>query len=263
MTSSDSRLASILGEWRSQIDGGHEIDPEAVIAENPDLAAELRAQFKALSKMRRAQATQSAPTELRKLPIDRYGEFKPAGEGGMGIVYWAIDTDLNREVAFKIIRPEAGEGTETPARPTDLTTPVKDTPASQAFETLKQRFLQEAWITSGMAHPGIVPVYELGQTPEGVPYYTMRFIKGETTLATAINAAKSKGIEERLALLEPFLKICDALRYAHSRDVIHRDLKPENVALGEFGEAVVLDWGLARMQGQDELGGDRLALHIQ
>ena len=263
MTSPDSRLASILGEWRSQIDGGHEIDPEAVIAENPDLADELRAQFKALSKMRRAQATKHASTDLRDLPIDRYGEFKPAGQGGMGIVYWAIDTDLNREVAFKIIRPEGGEDSQAPEHPTDLATPVKDTPASQAFETLKQRFLQEAWITSGMAHPGIVPVYELGQTSEGVPYYTMRFIKGESTFATAIGAVKNKGIEERLALLEPFLKVCDALGYAHSRGVIHRDLKPENVALGEFGEAVVLDWGLARMEGQDEPGGDRLALHIQ
>ena len=144
MTSADSRLASILGDWRSQIDGGHEIDPEAVIAENPDLADELRAQFNALSKMRHAQATKTAPTELRTPPIDRYDEFKPAGAGGMGIVYWAIDTDLNREVAFKIIRPEGGEETPTPKRPTDLTTPGKNTPASLAFETLKQRFLQEA-----------------------------------------------------------------------------------------------------------------------
>lgn len=258
----DSRLASILGEWRSRLDHGEHVDPEDVIRANPDLADQLRAQFRALSKMRHAQATKRAPTTLRTLPIDRYGEFKPAGEGGMGIVYWAIDTDLNREVAFKIIRPGGKQG-ETPLRPTDLATPAKDTPASQAFETLKQRFLQEAWITSGMAHPGIVPVYELGQTPEGVPYYTMRFIKGDATLATAIEDAKTKGIEERLALLEPFLKVCDALRYAHSRRVIHRDLKPENVALGEFGEAVILDWGLARVQGTDEPGGDRLAAHIQ
>jgi serine/threonine protein kinase len=114
---------------------------------------------------------EQAPTVLRTLPDDRYGDFRPAGEGGMGIVYWAIDTDLNREVAFKIIRPGAAEGTTAvPDRPTAITPPPKDTPASQAFETLKQRFLQEAWITSGMAHPGIVPVYELGQTADGVPY---------------------------------------------------------------------------------------------
>ena len=112
MTASDSRLASILGDWRSRLDAGEDVDPERVIAEHPDLAQELRAQFEALSRMRHAQATKKAPTELRTLPIDRYGEFKPAGEGGMGIVYWAIDTDLNREVAFKIIRPE---GDDAPA----------------------------------------------------------------------------------------------------------------------------------------------------
>ncbi|MDF1699728.1 MAG: serine/threonine-protein kinase [Planctomycetota bacterium] len=202
-------------------------------------------------------------TLLRTLPTDRYGEFKPAGVGGMGIVYWAIDTDLNREVAFKIIRPVAEEGTATPGRPTDLATPEQGTEASDSFEALKQRFLQEAWITSGLAHPGIVPVYELGQTAEGVPYYTMRFIRGETTLATAIAAVAGKGIEERLALLEPFLKVCDALRHAHSRGVIHRDLKPENVALGEFGETVVLDWGLAKVQGREDPSADRLARHIE
>ena len=100
-----------------------------------------------------------------------------------------------------------------------------------------------------MEHPGIVPVYELGRTPEGVPYYTMRFIRGQRTLATAIDEVKHKDVEERLALLEPFLKVCDTVRYAHRRGVIHRDLKPENVALGEYGEVVVLDWGLARLVG--------------
>jgi serine/threonine-protein kinase len=173
---------------------------------------------------------------LRRLPRDRYGEFRPAGEGGMGIVYWAIDSDLNREVAFKIIRPGGASGaTSAPDRPTDISPPAKETPASRAFETLKQRFLQEAWITSGMAHPGVVPVYELGQTSEGVPYYTMRFIAGKRTLATAIEEARERDFEERLQLLEPFLKVCDTLRYAHSRGVIHRDLKPENIAIGEFG----------------------------
>ena len=108
---------------------------------------------------------------LRTLPGDRYREFKPVGQGGMGIVYWAIDSDLNREVAFKVIRPTGGTKA-TPAQPTELQTPGPDTPESGVFESLRQRFLQEAWITSGMAHPGIVPVYELGQTPEGIPYYT-------------------------------------------------------------------------------------------
>ena len=82
MASNDSRLASIVGEWRSRLDAGEELDPEQVIEANPDLADELRVQFRALSRMRRAAASKKASTQLRTLPIDRYGEFKPAGEGG-------------------------------------------------------------------------------------------------------------------------------------------------------------------------------------
>jgi serine/threonine protein kinase/WD40 repeat protein len=258
--SDEDRIASILGEWQARRDQGEEVAPETVIGEHPDLADRLRAKFAALAGVERVLADAQRP--LRSLAPDRYVDFKPVGAGGMGIVYWALDTDLNREVAFKVIRP-GSEAPEAPARPTDLATPGADTPASKAFETLKQRFLQEAWITSSMAHPGIVPVYELGQTDEGVPYYTMRFVKGERTLADAIEEVRERGIEERLALLEPFLKVCDTLAYAHSRGVLHRDLKPANVALGEFGEVVVLDWGLAKLKGAAEAGSDRLAAHIK
>jgi WD40 repeat protein/serine/threonine protein kinase len=192
-------------------------------------------------------------TRLRPVESDRYCDFRVIGQGGMGIVYWALDTDLNRQVAFKVVRPDAGQRSgETPTTPHALLPPVlhDDTPASQAFSTLKARFLQEAWVTAGLEHPGIVPVYEVGRTSEGVPYYTMRFVRGNRTLAMAIDEAKGGPIDERLALLEPFLRVCDAIRYAHAHGVIHRDLKPDNVALGEFGEVVVLDWGLAKMTGK-------------
>jgi serine/threonine protein kinase/WD40 repeat protein len=207
----------------------------------------------------RGDAPRRTPA-LRTLPLDRYTDFKPAGQGGMGIVYWAIDTDLNREVAFKVVRPDVGEDeplATTPQAPVGLSPPKKGTPATDAFETLKARFLQEAWVTGGLSHPGIVPVYEMGQTPEGVPYYTMRFVRGKRTLKDAIEESKGKGIEERLALLEPFLKVCDTISYVHARGVIHRDLKPENVALGEFGEVVVLDWGLAKLKDRPDLAQDR------
>jgi len=196
---------------------------------------------------------------LRPLPDDRYVAFEPVGEGGMGVVYLALDTELNRRVAFKMVRPDAGtapaEKRSTPASPTDARPPPRDTGAAQTFEELKSRFLQEAWVTGGLEHPGIVPVYELGKTPQGVPYYTMRFVRGQRTLAQAIDELREKTWDERLALLEPFLKLCDTVRYAHSKGVVHRDLKPDNVALGEYGEVVLLDWGLAKSEDREDLTG--------
>ncbi len=121
------------------------------------------------------------------------------------------------------------------------------------FEQLKARLVQEAWVTGGLEHPGIVPVYEIGQTPTGIPYYTMRYVRGERTLADAIREKRGETFEQRLDLLEAFLKVCDTLRYAHDKGVVHRDLKPANVALGNYGEVVLLDWGLARLGGNEDV----------
>jgi len=192
---------------------------------------------------------------LRTLPRDRYVAFERAGEGGMGVVYLALDTELNRRVAFKMVKPGAETGPVVPLSPMIARPPPRDSRAGRAFEELKSRFLQEAWVTGGMEHPGIVPVYELGQTKAGVPYYTMRFVRGRRTLARAIGALRDAPVDERLALLEPFLKLCDTVRYAHSKDVVHRDLKPDNVALGEFGEVVLLDWGLSKFEGREDFTG--------
>jgi len=197
-----------------------------------------------------------APPPLRSLVPGRYTEYEQVGAGGMGVVYVALDTELNRRVAFKIVRPGGRSGSSTEATtPIEAEVPRPDTPASRAFETLKQRFLQEAWITSGLEHPGVVPVYELGRTPKGVPYYTMRFVRGRRTLKDALDSVRGESLEARLGLLEPFLKLCDTIAYAHSKNVLHRDLKPANVALGEFGEVVVLDWGIAAL-GDEEPGSN-------
>jgi serine/threonine protein kinase len=201
----------------------------------------------------------SAPA-LRPVAEGRYVDFLPVGEGGMGIVYWALDTELHRQVAFKVIRPPDGPrgAGVTPPAPFRLHPPgAGDKEESASFEEMTARFLQEAWVTGGMEHPGIVPVYELGRTEAGVPYYTMRFVRGNRTLEDAIKERHGLGFDERLQLLDPFLKVCDAIRYAHSRGVIHRDLKPRNVALGRFGEAIVLDWGLAKVRGHGDLTASR------
>ena len=186
----------------------------------------------------RAHEVKRVRAPLRRLHAERYTGFLPLGEGGMGVVYLALDTELNRKVAFKMIR-SGGE-------------PLEDTPRDTSQEA-EARFLQEAWVTGGLEHPGIVPVYELGRTPSGTPYYTMRVIRGDRTLRDAMRDAR--GAADRLALLEPFLRICDVVAYAHSRGGGHRDLKPANVALGPFGEVVVLDWGLAKVRDLPEREG--------
>src|SRR5262249_28203369 len=124
----------------------------------------------------------------------------------------------------------------------------------------RQRFILEAEITGGLEHPGIVPVYGLGTYADGRPYYAMRFIRGDS-LKDAIERfhkaevagrdAGERALEVR-KLLSRFLDVCNAIAYAHSRGVLHRDLKPGNIMLGQYGETLVVDWGLAKPVGRPE-----------
>ena len=123
------------------------------------------------------------------------------------------------------------------------------------------RFLHEAEITGGLEHPGIVPIYALGQNSDGRPYYTMRLVKG-MTLEEQIRASRKSGSPhptplEFRQLLNHFIRVCEIVAYAHSRGVLHRDLKPANLMLGKYGETLVVDWGLAKSIDQpgEELGG--------
>src|SRR5262249_39751189 len=123
-------------------------------------------------------------------------------------------------------------------------------------EMMLARFLEEARITGQLEHPSIVPVYELAEPAEGrLPFYAMRFVRGRTVHQAArdYHRARGKGEEsslDLLKLLNAFVAVCNAVAYAHSRGVIHRDLKPQNVLLGDFGEVILLDWGLAKVLGQ-------------
>jgi serine/threonine protein kinase len=162
----------------------------------------------------------------------RFQILRPHARGGLGEVFVARDGELNREVALKEIQTRHAEHPESRAR-----------------------FMREAEITGGLEHPGIVPVYALGHHPDGRPYYAMRFIRG-TSLKEAIDRfhnPQAQGLQplgfESLAfrqMLNRFIAVCNAIAYAHSRGVLHRDLKPGNIMLGEFGETLVVDWGLAK-----------------
>jgi WD40 repeat protein/serine/threonine protein kinase len=153
--------------------------------------------------------------------------LRPLARGGLGEVFVAKDGRLNREVALKLIDgSQAGDAQS------------------------KARFLLEAEITGGLEHPGIVPVYALGENSDGRLFYAMRLVRGET-LKDRIRKFHNAGSISRQPvsfrqLLNHFVRICDIVAYAHSRGVLHRDLKPSNVMLGKFGETLVVDWGLAK-----------------
>ena len=141
----------------------------------------------------------------------------------------ALDSELNREVAFKQILDHHA-----------------DDPTS------RQRFIAEAFITGGLEHPGVVPVYGLGKEANGRPYYAMRFIKGDSlnkAIARFHATTGSRELELR-KLLRRLLDVCNAMDYAHSRGVIHRDLKPANIIVGKHGETLLVDWGLAKAVGR-------------
>jgi serine/threonine protein kinase len=160
----------------------------------------------------------------------RFTLIKPLGEGGLGQVWLARDETLKRSVALKEMTLEAAQ-----------------------FPRAWDRFYREAEITGHLEHPNIVPLYHFGTDPDsGTPFYAMRFV-GKRTLVDAIQEyhdRRQAGEEIALdlhKLLTAFIGVCHAIAYAHSRGVIHRDLKPENVALDNFGQVIVLDWGLAKV----------------
>ena len=172
---------------------------------------------------------EDVPTVTSVAGVDRYEDLGPLGEGAMGEVRRVRDRDLNRTMAMKVIRVD-----------------LMQHPAVLA------RFVEEAQCSAQLQHPGIVPVHELGRTPDGRVYFTMREVRGRTLgdviaeVHTAPGDAWGAGLRR---LVEAFRKVCEAVGYAHSRGVVHRDLKPANVMVGEFGEVLVVDWGLAKVQG--------------
>jgi len=175
----------------------------------------------------------------------RYTRLSVYGKGGMGQVLLVHDEFMNRDVAMKELLPSHQLFREEPGF----------SPMAQTAE-LAARFLREARITGLLEHPGVVPVYELGRKPDGSLYYTMKLVRGRTFLQAL---REGKTVEDRLALLPHFMELCQAIAFAHSRGVIHRDLKPANVMVGEFGETVVLDWGIAKVLGQADVHQEELA----
>lgn len=151
------------------------------------------------------------------------------GSGGMATIQCARDRDLGREVAYKEVHDEL----------------VDDA-------TARASFISEARITAQLDHPNIVPIYEFGRgrpsarSKRDPLFLTMKRINGRT-LTEIIAARERREFQDReiFSLMQIFLKVCDAIGFAHSRGVIHRDIKPDNIMVGDYGEVYVLDWGVA------------------
>ena len=156
-------------------------------------------------------------------PLPRRYDLKYLlGEGGMGDVWLGRDRRLRRSIAVKVVQPRW----------------VKNA-------TILRRFVEEAQLTSQLQHPAIPPVYELGELPDGRPYFCMKVVRGRT-LASYLDHRRQPS-DDLPKLLGIFEQVCQAVAYAHSKGVIHRDLKPSNVMVGAFGEVQVMDWGLAKL----------------
>ena len=162
----------------------------------------------------------------RRLPKD--GDYLSGNEiarGGMGRIFAADDQFLDRAVALKV--------------------------STVKGEREHAQFLREARVLAHLAHPNIVPVYHLGKDSQGRPFYSMKLVKGRTLRAIikdlSARDAETVATFTRQRLLDVFRKVCDAVSFAHAKGFLHRDLKPENVMIGEYGEVLVMDWGLAKV----------------
>ena len=188
----------------------------------------------------------ATPPRVQQRPVvsqlparERYALGCEVARGGMGAILRATDLSIKRTVAMKVVLAAAAED-----------------------EDALRRFTQEAELTGQLEHPNIVPVHDLSSDDQDRPFYTMKFVKGVTLhdILAKLKAGDAATVAQySLAqLLTIFQKVCDAVAFAHSNSVIHRDLKPANIMVGEYGEVLVMDWGLAKV-----VGGERSAISGQ
>jgi predicted Ser/Thr protein kinase len=150
----------------------------------------------------------------------RYELEEPIGRGGMGVVWRARDRELDREVALKVLSD----------------------PEAETAPDFAARLVREAKVLARLEHPGIVPVHDVGMLPDGRAFCAMKLVRGRR-----LDELARAGLPE-VERFRIFTRACEAVAFAHARGVLHRDLKPGNVMVGEFGEVLVLDWGLAKVR---------------
>jgi tetratricopeptide (TPR) repeat protein len=208
--------------------------PELERLADPDIQATLTV----LGSDRSARvAVTTEPTAGPRRAGERFRVLRFHRKGGLGQVHIARDEELGREVALKEILPDKAH-----------------------IEQLRSRFVLEAEINGGLEHPGIVPIYSLGTYDDGKPFYAMRFVEGDSLKEAIevyhrVHPRPDPDTVEFRKLLTRFVDVCETIAYAHSRGVLHRHLKPQNIMLGRYGEALIIDWGLAKATGTRTISG--------
>ncbi|APZ94086.1 WD40 repeat domain-containing serine/threonine-protein kinase [Fuerstiella marisgermanici] len=229
-------------EWQSEVAEQHSPD---TVALEPPTASSTGTPHNAGTQIWNRQSADGLDASLviRNRPVAGDEAFEQHGknsapdydivekiaEGGMGAIYLARQTSLDRELAIKTLKPlkdREQKIVETQGR------------TQKVAKQRREMFLSEALVTANLVHPHIIPIHDLCQTEDGAPYYSMKRVKG----IPWSDRIADMTLEENLEVLH---KACDAMAYAHHNGVVNRDLKPENIMLGEFGEVLVLDWGLA------------------
>ncbi len=179
---------------------------------------------------------ETVATELIPTPVHLVVSPEVA-RGGMGHVHPATDRNLLRHVALKRLDKDF---------------------ASQPF--YRDGFIAEAQMNGQLEHPNIVPVHELAIDPNGIPYFTMKFVQG-TSFDVWLHDHPPGSIDRLQMGIEILLKVCDAVAYAHHRGVVHRDLKPGNIMVGDFGQVYLMDWGLAKLIRGQPQSADRAMMN--
>ncbi len=206
-------------------------------SELDDVQDEVTSDVSVTTRLPQLALADNSLESLRQKSSGRYRFIRTVGFGGMNTVLIVYDRELRRTVAMATM-PDWKD------RQRDVV----------------NRFIMEARITARLGHPNIVPVHDLGRDASGAPYFTMKLLKGQT-LASILRKLKSgdaAAVESYplTRLLRIYLRICNAMAFAHSQGIIHLDLKPENVHVGAFGEVQVIDWGLARAINRPEDEGN-------
>jgi PAS domain S-box-containing protein len=235
----DRQHVEYLLQRRLKKAGGDAIKPLASMPDELKVALESIGDPQIHNSLSGVAADQRITTSLQISPVttpsDRLTRRGLHSTGGIGHVWLAYDKVLDREIALKELK------------------------ADQAgSEINRHRFFREAQITAQLTHPGTVPVYDYGEE-NGRSYYTMKFVRGRTLTKAIADYHEWRrengktGVTSRFVqLLNQFVSVCNTIAFAHSKKVIHRDLKTENVIVGDFGEVVVLDWGLAKRLDEQE-----------